>query len=94
MNINNFDLLVLGLGNPESKYLNTRHNIGWNCVINLIKKYAKLNTSFIGILKHPTTQKKYIIYVVIRNPQVKEASGGRLAAPVVKKIAQHILDLF
>jgi len=58
------------------------------------KKYAKLNTSFIGILKHPTTQKKYIIYVVIRNPQVKEASGGRLAAPVVKKIAQHILDLF
>ncbi len=54
MNINNFDLLVLGLGNPESKYLNTRHNIGWNCVINLIKKYAKEIYIIKNIAKYAT----------------------------------------
>lgn len=25
-------MIVIGLGNPEEKYLNTRHNLGWNCL--------------------------------------------------------------
>ena len=39
------DLFVLGLGNPDSNYLNTRHNIGWSCVEKLIEQYeGKINT--------------------------------------------------
>ena len=30
--------LVVGLGNPEKKYLNTWHNMGFMCVDRLVKK--------------------------------------------------------
>ncbi len=36
----NIDYFVLGLGNPGSKYKNTRHNIGWMCAESLINKYS------------------------------------------------------
>lgn len=38
MTINNIKLIV-GLGNPEDKYINTRHNIGYKIIDNLIKQY-------------------------------------------------------
>jgi PTH1 family peptidyl-tRNA hydrolase len=41
MTISNIKLIV-GLGNPELKYINTRHNIGYKVVNNLIKDYQTL----------------------------------------------------
>ena len=38
MTINNIKLIV-GLGNPEDKYINTRHNIGYMVIDNLTKQY-------------------------------------------------------
>lgn len=31
--------LIVGLGNPETEYANTRHNMGFNVVNELAKKY-------------------------------------------------------
>lgn len=31
--------LIVGLGNPEDKYVNTRHNIGYKVIDNLVKEY-------------------------------------------------------
>ena len=31
--------LIIGLGNPESDYANTRHNMGFNVINELSKKY-------------------------------------------------------
>ena len=31
--------LIVGLGNPEADYANTRHNMGFNVINNLAKKY-------------------------------------------------------
>lgn len=41
MTISNIKLIV-GLGNSELKYINTRHNIGYKVVNNLIKDYQTL----------------------------------------------------
>ena len=37
MTISNIKLIV-GLGNPEDKYVNTRHNIGYKVIDNLTKQ--------------------------------------------------------
>jgi cell division protein FtsI/penicillin-binding protein 2 len=57
------------------------------------RTYSKVNTSFVSIVKDKKGR-KYIIYVVIRNPEVEEASGGKLVAPLVKRIAQKLLDIY
>lgn len=38
MTVSNIKLIV-GLGNPEDKYINTRHNIGYKVIDNLVKQY-------------------------------------------------------
>jgi PTH1 family peptidyl-tRNA hydrolase len=38
MTLSNIKLIV-GLGNPEDKYVNTRHNIGYKVIDNLVKEY-------------------------------------------------------
>ena len=38
MTVSNIKLIV-GLGNPEDKYINTRHNIGYMVIDNLTKQY-------------------------------------------------------
>ena len=45
---NNPPLLIVGLGNPDSKFLNTRHNIGFWFIDSLIER---LNISFTDNLK-------------------------------------------
>ncbi|HCL56888.1 MAG TPA: hypothetical protein DHW82_07750 [Spirochaetia bacterium] len=59
---------------------------------NHLQVYSKVNTSFIALLKHPNG-KTYILYAVIRNPSVKEASGGKLAAPLVKNMGLKLLEI-
>jgi PTH1 family peptidyl-tRNA hydrolase len=41
MTISNIKLIV-GLGNPELKYINTRHNIGYRIIDKLLKEYQTL----------------------------------------------------
>ena len=36
-------LLIVGLGNPEKKYANTRHNIGFNCLDTFCAKYPEMS---------------------------------------------------
>lgn len=55
--------------------------------------YSKVNTSFVGIVQN-RGGKFYLIYVVIRHPKIKEASGGKLAAPIVGNIGTKILQIF
>lgn len=56
------------------------------------RTYSKINTSFISILENKQG-KRFIIYAVIRNPGVPEASGGKLAAPLVRNMALRILEI-
>jgi len=37
------NLLIVGLGNPETKYSLTRHNIGFECVDYLVSKYDEFS---------------------------------------------------
>ena len=34
---NVYDYLIVGLGNPDAKYENTRHNVGWKCADKIIE---------------------------------------------------------
>ena len=46
-----FDLVVVGLGNPGPKYVNTRHNIGFECVDKFAAEYGLKWTGRRGPLK-------------------------------------------
>jgi PTH1 family peptidyl-tRNA hydrolase len=42
MNLNkHYDWLIVGLGNPGTRYENTRHNIGWMVLDQLAEKFGK-----------------------------------------------------
>ena len=56
-------------------------------------KYKYINTSFIGILKNPNNQKFYIIYAVLRKPNTLDATGGKIAAPLVRDISIVLLQI-
>jgi peptidyl-tRNA hydrolase, PTH1 family len=46
------DWLLIGLGNPGSKYANTRHNIGWMVATHLASKYKKPIMQLSPLFKH------------------------------------------
>lgn len=67
--------LIVGLGNPESEYSNTRHNMGFN-VINKIAKDCDINVSqskFNGLytVEHINGEK-----VILVKPQTYMNSSG------------------
>lgn len=35
--------LIVGLGNPDNKYLSTRHNIGFTCIDAMAQRYESIN---------------------------------------------------
>ena len=42
--------LIIGLGNPENQYEGTRHNIGFMCINDYVKKYnVKFKSKFNGL---------------------------------------------
>jgi len=46
------DWLVIGLGNPGSKYAESRHNIGWMVATHLASKYKKPIMQLSPLFKH------------------------------------------
>jgi PTH1 family peptidyl-tRNA hydrolase len=46
------DWLIIGLGNPGSKYAETRHNIGWMVATHLASKYKKPIMQLSSLFKH------------------------------------------
>ncbi len=39
----NNSLVIVGLGNPEAKYANTRHNIGFFCLDRFVDKFSEMS---------------------------------------------------
>ena len=39
----NSSVLIVGLGNPETKYSGTRHNVGFDCLDHVVNKYDEMS---------------------------------------------------
>lgn len=74
--------LIVGLGNPEEKYNNTRHNIGFEIVDNLLK------TLFLG----STTQNKFKSQIftfskdkiIVAKPQTYMNNSGEAVSAITR----------
>ena len=67
--------LIVGLGNPGSKYANTRHNIGWMVVDALAKKHGKNITTGSYIYNIATVNIKNTELKIVQPTTYMNASG-------------------
>ena len=82
-------ILIVGLGNPEQEYSNTRHNMGFNTVNKLAQEYKiELNrTKFKGIYGKGTIEDKKVL---ILKPQTYMNLSGE---SIIEAINFYKIDL-
>ena len=82
-------VLIVGLGNPEQEYSNTRHNMGFNTVNKLAQEYKiELNrTKFKGIYGKGTIEDKKVL---ILKPQTYMNLSGE---SIIEAINFYKIDL-
>ena len=74
--------LIVGLGNPEEDYSNTRHNMGFNTINKLAKQYnIEINKSkFKGLYGVGTIEEKKVILL---KPQTYMNSSGESIREII-----------
>ena len=86
MTINNIKLIV-GLGNPEDKYINTRHNIGYMVIDNLTKQYFTWpSNDFFNRLFEGNICIGYNQLVLMLKPTTGMNSSGISVAKTIKEL--------
>jgi len=75
-----FDWLVIGLGNPGSKYVRTRHNVGQECVDLLAARHqtslkAGRDQALVGEARFGTTRVALAFPITFMNESGQAASG-------------------
>jgi PTH1 family peptidyl-tRNA hydrolase len=87
----NFSFLVFGLGNPEKKYLNTRHNIGATVVRSLaqennikLKKYSKMQAE-LGLMQINKTEQ-----ILLGIPRLYMNESGKSLRSILKAFSEKI----
>lgn len=73
--------LIVGLGNPEKEYENTRHNIGFMVIDNYLKN-EKFKTKFNGMYLKKVINNEEVIFL-------KPLSYMNLSGEVVKKYVDY-----
>ena len=68
--------LIIGLGNPGDKYINTRHNVGFMVVEELLKKLAPVGKSRWKKIGKAETETSEIGDVVLAKPQTMMNASG------------------
>ncbi len=85
MTINNIKLIV-GLGNPEVEYFNSRHNIGYKIVDKLLKTYQYWPTiNFFSFLVQGDIFIGYKQLVLLLKPRTGMNNSGESVAAAIKE---------
>jgi PTH1 family peptidyl-tRNA hydrolase len=89
--------IIVGLGNPGEKYEGTRHNIGFNTLEHLLKKYEPLNNSTWEDNKKTKSQIKKVsinnIPALLAKPQTYMNNSGLAVSLLLQyfKVEPHDL---
>jgi PTH1 family peptidyl-tRNA hydrolase len=87
----NIDWLIVGLGNPGKKYVNTRHNIGWMVAEILAEKHkAKFLPS---IIYHHTTISVHNAKAMICLPTTYMNASGEAVAKLALKFSIPVQNI-
>ena len=74
--------IVVGLGNPGKKYVETRHNIGFTLVDNLAKKHAVSFKKSVRLLSETATINLRGEQVLLVKPQTYMNNSGQAVASI------------
>lgn len=88
----NVEWIIVGLGNPEERYLNNRHNIGFICVDRLASKHSiAINESkFDSLIGYGKIGDASCMLV---KPQTYMNKSGEAVAQIIKALGLHLTDL-
>lgn len=88
-------ILIIGLGNPEKKYIRTRHNLGFRVVDKFAKekKFPRFKSSkkFNSLISKDKFDKKKVI---LAKPQTFMNESGKAAKLLVTRYALPITNLW
>lgn len=94
-NTSNIDYLVVGLGNPGSKYWNTRHNVGYGALDALGKKLGVSvdRVKFQGLMAQANAEGKKIVLLKPTTYMNLSGQSVQAAARFYKVPPEHIIVL-